>query len=65
METAMNPGLLLFLLQAERRADERRSAEEWRRLHTRPDALPLPPPAVVPNSRPSFAAVRRLLLRQA
>ena len=56
-------GRLLFLLHTSRRADDWRSADEWRRLHARPDALPLP--VVEPRPRRSLATILRLLPRQA
>lgn len=56
-------GRLIFLLHTSRREDDWRSADAWRRLHARPDALPLP----VVESRPrrSLATLRCLLPRHA
>jgi hypothetical protein len=36
----MNPKQMVYLINAD---FERRREEEWRELHRRPDALPLPP----------------------
>ncbi len=35
-----------FIAQESRQAVDRRKADEWRQLHRRPDALPLPPEPV-------------------
>lgn len=55
--------LMLKLVEAGRREGDLRHADEWRRLHARPDALPLP--AVGPTRRFSLAGVQRLILRRA
>jgi hypothetical protein len=51
-------GRMLFVLHTSREEDWRR-ADAWRRLHARPDVLPLP--AVEPRPRRSFAAIFRPL----
>lgn len=56
-------GRLLFLLHSSRREDDWRKADAWRRLHARPDALPLPMVEARPSR--SLATLRRLLPRQA
>jgi hypothetical protein len=52
-------GRLLLLLHTSRREDDWRRADAWRRLHARPDALPLP--LDEPQPRLSVAILRRLL----
>ncbi len=56
-------GRLLLMIHTSKREDDWRKADAWRRLHTRPDALPLP--AVEPRPSSSLATLRRLLPRQA
>ena len=56
-------GRMLFILSASRREDDWRIAEDWRRLHAKPDALPLPKVERAP--RRSLTVVRRLILRDA
>jgi hypothetical protein len=53
---------MLKLLEASRRDQDRRRADEWRR-HPRPDALSLP--AIGPTRRFSVAGIQRLILRRA
>lgn len=52
-------GRLLLVLHASRRMDDWRSADEWRRLHARPDALPVP--QVEPSPKRALDGLRRLL----
>jgi hypothetical protein len=56
-------GRMSLLLHTGRHEDDWRRADEWRRLHARPDALPLPAVERVP--RRSFAAILRLIPRHA
>ena len=56
-------GRLLYLVHTSRREDDWRKADAWRRLHSRPDALPMP--VVEPRPSRSFATLRRLLPRHA
>lgn len=53
----------LLLLQTSQHEDDWRPAGAWRRLHTRPDALPMP--TVEPGPSRSLATLRRLLPRHA
>ena len=56
----MNTGRLLGLL-ALHTSDFRGDREaEWRALHRKPDAPPLPPDPGKPTTRASWARVRRL-----
>jgi hypothetical protein len=54
----------IFLVAEGAREGDRRSEEEWRALHRRPDAAPLPTaPAGDPGLRArAFPVLRRLLL---
>lgn len=61
--TMNDTGRLLLLVHTSRREDDWRSADAWRRLHARPDALPLP--AIEPHPSRSLATLRRLLPRHA
>jgi hypothetical protein len=56
-------GRLLFMLHTSRREEDWRRADAWRRLHARPDALPLP--VAEPHPWRSFATIRQMLLRHA
>ncbi len=59
----MNDTGRLLLLHTSQHEDDWRSADAWRRLHTRPDALPMPTVERHP-SRP-LTTLRRLLPRHA
>lgn len=59
----MNPQVTLAAILARSvHEDDWRRADEWRRLHRRPDALPLPPE---PEAAPSRLAQLRVVLRRA
>jgi hypothetical protein len=58
----MNPQVMLAAILARSvHEDEWRRADEWRRLHRRPDALPLPPE---PEPAPSRWSHVRLAVRR-
>jgi hypothetical protein len=58
----MNPQVMLAgILARSVHEDEWRRADEWRRLHRRPDALPLP---AEPEPAPSRVAQLRMTLRR-
>ncbi len=58
-----NTARFMILLATDRAVDDWRRADEWRRLHARPDALPMP--AIEAPLPRSFALLRRLLPRHA
>jgi hypothetical protein len=58
-----NTGRFMILLSTDRHVEDQRRADEWRRMHARPDALPLP--AVEAPPRRSFVLLRRWLPRHA
>ena len=56
----------ILLVHAAYREDDWRRADEWRRLHARPDAPPLPAEELIDKApRSWFAFIRRLMPRHA
>jgi hypothetical protein len=56
-------GRMSYFLHSSRPSEDWRRADEWRRLHARPDALPLP--ATEPSPRFRVATILRLIPRRA
>ena len=58
-----------FIAQESRQAEDLRKADEWRRLHQRPDALPLPPeperPGITARIAGKLPVIRRVVAGRA